>query len=556
MKDKIAVGMLLTLFLASMLTLAFNIQPAKGWTGTVYIRVDGRVDPSTAPIERIGNVYNFMDNITNWRIVVERDNIVINGTSHVLDGKDLGGGAGINLTGRSQVTIKNLEIRNFGWGIYLSNSSNNTISGNIVREGAFGIFLNSSSNYNSILENTIETNDDHAIELNFSSNNTIARNNVTNHGFNGILLRYNSSYNNIYENNLVDNKYGIQLNHFCLNNTIARNNITGSDYAVILYYSSDYNSVYENNIYYNGKGISLSQSLNNLIYHNNFINNTQQAYISMLNYTNIWDNGYPSGGNYWSDYTGMDANGDGIGDTPYIINQDNVDRYPLMYPYGTQTYKLTITTTDGGTTTPSLGMHTYANGTIIEVTAIQDVGFSFDYWLLDGEIRIENPITIIMDANYTLEAHFVDDMPPEISDPWQDPPPDNVQPLQNVTVWVNVTELGSGIKNVTLWFSLDNGTTWTALNMTALPIPSDTTITYEATIPGYEYCTWVSYKIVAYDNAGTNATKDNLGYYYKYHVIPEFPSAIIMPLFLTSILLIAIFSKGKQKPKPKTPPFF
>ncbi len=46
----------------------------------------------------------------------------------------------------------------------------------------------------------------------------------------------------------------------------------------------------------------------------------------------MWDDGYPSGGNYWSDYKGVDANGDGIGDTPHVIDEYNKDRYPLMAP--------------------------------------------------------------------------------------------------------------------------------------------------------------------------------------------------------------------------------
>jgi hypothetical protein len=49
--------------------------------------------------------------------------------------------------------------------------------------------------------------------------------------------------------------------------------------------------------------------------------------------TNLLDDGYPSGGNYWSDYNGTDANHDGIGDTSYIIDADNKDSYPLMHPY-------------------------------------------------------------------------------------------------------------------------------------------------------------------------------------------------------------------------------
>ena len=90
-------------------------------------------------------------------------------------------------------------------------------------------------------------------------------------------------------------------------------------------------------------GIFLPESAGNRIYHNNFINNTVQAYVTP-NYNNTWDNGYPSGGNYWSDYTGTDEykgpdqdipGSDFRGDTPYIINTNNTDYYPLTIPFET-----------------------------------------------------------------------------------------------------------------------------------------------------------------------------------------------------------------------------
>ena len=43
---------------------------------------------------------------------------------------------------------------------------------------------------------------------------------------------------------------------------------------------------------------------------------------------NIWDNGFE--GNYWDNYNGTDGDGNGIGDTPYIINENNQDNYPLV----------------------------------------------------------------------------------------------------------------------------------------------------------------------------------------------------------------------------------
>jgi len=81
-------------------------------------------------------------------------------------------------------------------------------------------------------------------------------------------------------------------------------------------------------------GVYFYESPDNRFWHNNFTDNTQQVYISGDSYPNVWDDGYPSGGNYWSDYSGSDANGDGIGDSPYTIDGNNTDNYPLMAPFG------------------------------------------------------------------------------------------------------------------------------------------------------------------------------------------------------------------------------
>jgi hypothetical protein len=69
---------------------------------------------------------------------------------------------------------------------------------------------------------------------------------------------------------------------------------------------------------------------------------------------------------------------------------------------------------------------------------------------------------------------------------------------------------------------------------------------YQTTIPGHENCTWVTYKIIAYDNNGNQAINDNHGYYYIYHIIPEFPSLIILPLLMITTLLAVIVYKRKN----------
>jgi len=111
-----------------------------------------------------------------------------------------------------------------------------------------------------------------------------------------------------------------------------RKGITGSRAGFQLYYSGS-NSITNNMIADNQYGIYVFYMCNNNnIYHNNLIGNDIQVFNRYS--TNTWDDGYPSGGNYWSDYSGSDANSDGIGDTPYVVDTTNKDNYPLFSSWG------------------------------------------------------------------------------------------------------------------------------------------------------------------------------------------------------------------------------
>jgi hypothetical protein len=91
---------------------------------------------------------------------------------------------------------------------------------------------------------------------------------------------------------------------------------------------------------------------------------------------------------------------------PLEIVMENIGIYERSSHLIFLTYNLTISTTTGGTTDPAPGTYTYINGTVVSVTAIPHVDYSFDYWLLDGAKQTANPLYVLMDSNRTLHAVF------------------------------------------------------------------------------------------------------------------------------------------------------
>jgi hypothetical protein len=123
--------------------------------------------------------------------------------------------------------------------------------------------------------------------------------------------------------------------------------------------------------------------------------------------------------------------------------------------------------------------------------------------------------------------------PPTIGGQSQDPSPEEVEPSQAVTVSVEVTDEGVGVREVVLSYSTDEGQTWTNTAMASISANM-----YSGEIPGFEEGMRVQYKILAYDNSNNLAVEDNAGNYYIYTVIPEFHFLILVFVILTLFAVI------------------
>ncbi len=225
-----------------------------------------------------------------------------------------------------------------GWyGIYLTNSHDNLILDNVASDnGEYGINLFPSCNNNTLRGNVAQRNDygiymftdceDNIIESNVLSNNRIA----------GIDMRFNC-HDNIVLNNTIKNNVvaGISLME-SVKNTLKGNAITGNGrYGVGVQSGSDSNIIINNTISSSQTGLFLDAS-GNTIYGNAMIENVVQAEDRG---ENTWNAGYPEGGNLWSDYLGEDIMSgpdqdvpgpDRFGDQPYSINEEALDKYPIM----------------------------------------------------------------------------------------------------------------------------------------------------------------------------------------------------------------------------------
>jgi len=280
----------LLLFLVLTVSSIVSVLPVKAeYNGTITIGADGSVNPSISFIQQSGNTYFLTADIAG-NITVQKSNIVLDGNGYKADSVAIGLDT---TTGISNVTVKNFII---------DGTRGFAVSGHF---SSFGIFVHNGSNV--LLTNNTIINTRHPGVF------------VSTVGINIV----GGSSNKVIGNNLENNSDGLSFSH-TQDNIITENNVT-ANHGWFLEFTW---------------GISFFDASNNLIFNNNFIDNYNDlgnyAQVGSEDSINMWDNGKI--GNYWSDYDGTDANGDGTGDTPYEVDSKNTDRHPLIKPSNISVY--------------------------------------------------------------------------------------------------------------------------------------------------------------------------------------------------------------------------
>jgi len=269
--------------------------------------------------------------VPSTAIIIVSNNVSLSGFTIIAPG-------GISVDGENiQVTDNRIEQGGLRLSGSKSSFARNTVQGSLTLAGSRHTIEDNTINggiefkgsFNTLARNTIKSD----INLNGSSN-TIDGNTFP-------AMYMDDSHSNTISNNTFRTLWITLYGHGCNNNIVFRNLVKGPGLWGILMGDGSYNVFYENFITnftgsHDGYGVAIGGNHrvaeNNTFYRNIFVNNNKSVGWNwdQNGIGNSWDNGET--GNYWSDYKGTDENGDGIGDSPYVINDRNIDNHPLMAP--------------------------------------------------------------------------------------------------------------------------------------------------------------------------------------------------------------------------------
>lgn len=339
MSRKTVSAIMMSLLVLGSLALAFGIQPVKAVNIVVpddYPTIQAAIDSAS-----YGDTI-LVRNGTYYENVVLNKTVTLLGENReatIIDANQSGDCLRVTASG---VTVTGFTLRNGGsrpataYSCVSLSSNENKVVGNILLGSWCGVSLADHCQHEVIESNRIADN------LN---------------GISGELLHGAR----IIGNDIVNNLMGIWLGPYSSYCNVSFNNLTGSWTQGLYTYAPSYCTFEGNNITSNNQagwsvGLTLAfqvqLSYGNRFFHNNIANVGQQIKLEMATPDELaLDNGYPFGGNYWSDYNGTDSSrgpyqnatgSDGIGDTPYTIDGNNTDNYPLTNPWSPHDIAITV----------------------------------------------------------------------------------------------------------------------------------------------------------------------------------------------------------------------
>ncbi|WP_455393240.1 NosD domain-containing protein [[Eubacterium] cellulosolvens] len=226
----------------------------------------------------------------------------------------------LTLVGEDKFTTI-IDPQSSGTAILIQSNWVNITGFTITNCGVDGIYLVARKHIR-IEDNIISNNTNEGVDVNSNSDNVTIANNIIKNCRWGILFSGSNKDNLITNNKLSNHQVGIYFWSLNTKNSIVGNTISDNSAS---YYA-----------------LEIANSNNNMIYHNNFVNN---LFPARDNSNNQWDSGYPGGGNFWGNYNGTDRlqgpnqnipGNDGIGDINISIpGGSNIDRYPVWPNWNT-----------------------------------------------------------------------------------------------------------------------------------------------------------------------------------------------------------------------------
>jgi parallel beta-helix repeat protein len=313
-----------------------------------WVNEQDKTVPSAAGYVALVNCANMTVQNLNLSKIAQGILVVSTANSQVTQNHITNSDSGIYLFNSTNIIVTENTLANNSEGITGYISSNNRIASNNITSNKIGIYFTGTSVNNTISANSITANTVDGLNLWGSANTSLHENMIAFNNETGINF-FDSRNNKITANTIANNMgSGIKLWYDASENIISENNITSNNIGILINDSFD-NTIIRNTIKDNSEwGMRFeSTQNNNVIYQNSFINNRFAGDGLQVSVTgvgildpkpgggNVWDNG--TTGNYWSDYivkypNATEIGGSGTGNTPFVINENNIDRHPLMEP--------------------------------------------------------------------------------------------------------------------------------------------------------------------------------------------------------------------------------